>query len=84
MAQRFSWALPEALDEAERPVELLGAHGFLPHSLLKPILNRRTDSYRASLGIRMRYPSKWPPRSREVRPRYKAIGIRDTGAVEVD
>ena len=63
MAQRFSWAFPEALDEAEGVVELLGAPGFLPHSLLKPILNPRTDSCRARLGIRMRYPSKWPPRS---------------------
>jgi 2,4-dienoyl-CoA reductase-like NADH-dependent reductase (Old Yellow Enzyme family) len=51
-------------------VELLGAHGFLLHSFLSPITNRRADRYGGSLANRMRYPldvaaairEVWPPR----------------------
>jgi 2,4-dienoyl-CoA reductase-like NADH-dependent reductase (Old Yellow Enzyme family) len=60
-------------------VELLGAHGFLLHSFLSPISNRRTDSYGGSLGNRMRYPLEVAAAIREVWPRHKALGMRITG-----
>jgi 2,4-dienoyl-CoA reductase-like NADH-dependent reductase (Old Yellow Enzyme family) len=60
-------------------VELLGAHGFLLHSFLSPITNRRTDSYGGSLANRMRYPLEVAAAIREVWPRQKALGMRITG-----
>jgi 2,4-dienoyl-CoA reductase-like NADH-dependent reductase (Old Yellow Enzyme family) len=65
-------------------VELLGAHGFLLHSFLSPISNRRTDSYGGSLGNRMRYPLEVAAAIREVWPSHKALGMRITGADWVD
>ena len=78
----------EATRRAERLgfdlVELLGAHGFLLHSFLSPITNRRTDSYGGSLRNRMRYPLEVAAAIREVWPRQKALGMRITGADWVD
>jgi 2,4-dienoyl-CoA reductase-like NADH-dependent reductase (Old Yellow Enzyme family) len=65
-------------------VELLAAHGFLLHSFLSPIANRRTDSYGGSLANRMRYPLEVAAAIREVWPRRKALGLRLTGADWVD
>ena len=65
-------------------VELLGAHGFLLHSFLSPITNRRTDSYGGSLANRMRYPLEVAAALREVWPRRKALGMRITGTDWVD
>jgi NADPH2 dehydrogenase len=60
-------------------VELLGAHGFLLHSFLSPISNRRSDSYGGSLHNRMRYPLEVAGAIREVWPRHKALVMRITG-----
>src|SRR4051794_29572879 len=65
-------------------VELLGAHGFLLHSFLSPITNRRTDSYGGTLANRMRYPLEVAAAIREVWPRRKALGMRITGTDWVD
>jgi 2,4-dienoyl-CoA reductase-like NADH-dependent reductase (Old Yellow Enzyme family) len=78
----------EAAKRAERLgfdlVELLAAHGFLLHSFLSPITNRRTDSYGGSLANRMRYPLEVAAAIREVWPRQKALGMRITGTDWVD
>ncbi len=60
-------------------VELLGAHGFLLHSFLSPITNRRTDPYGGCLANRMRYPLEVAAAIREFWPRQKALGMRITG-----
>ncbi|MCK2025219.1 NADH:flavin oxidoreductase/NADH oxidase [Microbacterium sp. SSW1-47] len=39
-----------------RFVELHGAHGYLLHSFLSPVSNRRTDAYGGSPQNRLRYP----------------------------
>ena len=65
-------------------VELLAAHGFLLHSFLSPITNRRTDSYGGSLANRMRYPLEVAAAIREVWPRRKALGMRITGTDWID
>jgi 2,4-dienoyl-CoA reductase-like NADH-dependent reductase (Old Yellow Enzyme family) len=65
-------------------VELLGAHGFLLHSFLSPISNRRTDSYGGCLSNRMRYPLEVAVAIREVWPRRKALGMRITGTDWLD
>src|SRR3954454_18745660 len=59
-------------------VELLAAHGFLLHSFLSPITNRRIDRYGGSLANRMRYPLEVAAAIREVWPRQKALGMRIT------
>ncbi|MGH7092524.1 MAG: NADH:flavin oxidoreductase/NADH oxidase [Stellaceae bacterium] len=61
-------------------VELLGAHGFLLHSFLSPISNRRSDSYGGSLANRMRFPLAVAAAMRGVWPRSKALGMRLTGS----
>jgi 2,4-dienoyl-CoA reductase-like NADH-dependent reductase (Old Yellow Enzyme family) len=65
-------------------VELLGAHGFLLHSFLSPITNRRTDAYGGSLANRMRYPLEVAAAIHEVWPRRKVLGMRITGTDWVD
>jgi len=65
-------------------VELLAAHGFLLHSFLSPITNRRSDSYGGNLANRMRYPLDVAAAVREVWPRQKALGMRITGTDWVD
>jgi 2,4-dienoyl-CoA reductase-like NADH-dependent reductase (Old Yellow Enzyme family) len=58
-------------------VELLGAHGFLLHSFLSPISNRRKDAHGGSLATACATRSKWRPRSaRSGRPtRRSACGL---------
>ena len=65
-------------------IELLSAHGFLLHSFLSPITNRRTDSYGCSFANRMRYPLEVAAALREIWPRRKALGMRITGTDWVD
>jgi 2,4-dienoyl-CoA reductase-like NADH-dependent reductase (Old Yellow Enzyme family) len=65
-------------------VELLAAHGFLLHSFLSPIANRRTDSYGGSLANRMRYPLQVAAAIREVWPCRKPLGMRITGCDWID
>ena len=85
---RIRDAHAEAARRAERLgfelVELLGAHGFLLHSFLSPITNRRTDNYGGGLENRMRYPLEVAAAIREVWPRRKALGMRITGTDWVD
>ena len=61
-------------------VELLGAHGFLLHSFLSPIANRRSDRYGGSLDNRMRFPLAVAAAVRAAWPREKALGMRITGS----
>jgi 2,4-dienoyl-CoA reductase-like NADH-dependent reductase (Old Yellow Enzyme family) len=80
---RIRDAHAEAAKRADRLgfdlVELLGAHGFLLHSFLSPIANRRSDRYGGSLGNRMRFPLAVAAAVRGVWPRNKALGMRITG-----
>jgi 2,4-dienoyl-CoA reductase-like NADH-dependent reductase (Old Yellow Enzyme family) len=80
---RIRDAHAEAAKRADRLgfdlVELLGAHGFLLHSFLSPISNRRSDRYGGSLANRMRFPLAVAAAVRAVWPRNKALGMRITG-----
>jgi 2,4-dienoyl-CoA reductase-like NADH-dependent reductase (Old Yellow Enzyme family) len=81
---RIRDAHAEAAKRADRLgfdlVELLGAHGFLLHSFLSPISNRRCDGYGGSLANRMRFPLAVAAAMRAVWPRHKALGMRITGS----
>jgi len=80
---RISDAHAEAAKRADRLgfdlVELLAAHGFLLHSFLSPISNRRCDGYGGSLANRMRFPLAVAAAVRAVWPHNKALGMRITG-----
>jgi 2,4-dienoyl-CoA reductase-like NADH-dependent reductase (Old Yellow Enzyme family) len=80
---RIRSAHAEAAERADRLgfdlVELLAAHGFLLHSFLSPISNRRSDRYGGSLVNRMRFPLEVAAAIREAWPRTKALGARITG-----
>ncbi len=65
-------------------VELHGAHGYLLHSFVSPIANRRNDGYGGSLENRMRFPLEVAAAVRAVWPRDKALGMRITGADWID
>jgi 2,4-dienoyl-CoA reductase-like NADH-dependent reductase (Old Yellow Enzyme family) len=57
-------------------VELHGAHGYLLHSFLSPISNRRTDRYGGSLENRMRFPLEVARAMRAAWPAEKPLFMR--------
>jgi len=82
--RRISDAHAEAARRADRLgfdlVEVLAAHGFLLHSFLSPLSNRRNDGYGGSFDGRMRFPLEVAAAVRAVWPRDKALGTRITGS----
>jgi len=60
-------------------IELHAAHGYLLHSFLSPISNKRSDGYGGSLAARMRYPLEIARAVRAVMPRGMPLGARITG-----
>jgi NADPH2 dehydrogenase len=57
-------------------IELHGAHGYLLHSFLSPVSNRRADRYGGSLENRMRLMCEVARVVRAVVPKHIALGIR--------
>lgn len=57
-------------------VEIHGAHGYLIHSFLSPLSNRRTDAYGGSLENRMRFPLEIFEAMRAAWPEEKPMGVR--------
>jgi NADPH2 dehydrogenase len=60
-------------------IELHGAHGYLLHSFVSPISNKRTDEYGGSLEERMRFPVEVATAVRAVMPSSMPLGARITG-----
>ena len=65
-------------------IELHGAHGYLMHSFMSPLSNRRTDHYGGSYENRMRFPLEVADAVRAVVPRTIALGARITGSDWLD
>jgi 2,4-dienoyl-CoA reductase-like NADH-dependent reductase (Old Yellow Enzyme family) len=57
-------------------LELHSAHGYLLHSFLSPLSNRREDAYGGSLERRMRYPLEIFDAVRAVWPVERPLGVR--------
>ncbi|PKO90566.1 MAG: oxidoreductase [Betaproteobacteria bacterium HGW-Betaproteobacteria-12] len=57
-------------------VELHMAHGYLLHSFLSPVSNRRSDEFGGSLAKRMRFPLEVVARVRAAWPENKPLGVR--------
>ena len=61
-------------------VELHMAHGYLAHSFISPISNKRTDRYGGSFENRMRFPIETTRAVRAVVPKGLPLGARITGS----
>jgi NADPH2 dehydrogenase len=61
-------------------IELHAAHGYLLHSFISPISNKRNDEYGGSLDGRMRFPLEVAKSVRAVVPRGIPLGARITGS----
>ena len=81
----------EFVDAARRAVrvgfdaiELHLAHGYLLHSFVSPLSNKRTDNYGGSLAGRIRYPLEVARAVRAVLPPGMPLGARITGTDWLD
>jgi 2,4-dienoyl-CoA reductase-like NADH-dependent reductase (Old Yellow Enzyme family) len=60
-------------------IELHLAHGYLLHSFVSPLSNKRNDQWGGSLDGRMRFPLEVARAAREVVPKGTPLGARITG-----
>ncbi len=65
-------------------VELHLAHGYLLHSFVSPLSNKRNDDYGGSLAGRMRFPLEVARETRAAIPRGIPLGARITGTDWLD
>jgi NADPH2 dehydrogenase len=75
----FMAAAKRALRIGFDAIELHIAHGYLLHSFVSPISNKRADSYGGSLEARMRFPLEVATVVREAVPPSVPVGARITG-----
>lgn len=76
VVQQFLAAAARALDAGFEVVELHCAHGYLMHSFLSPLTNRRQDEYGGSLENRCRLPLRIARALREFWPQDKPVLVR--------
>src|SRR6266849_6353512 len=72
----FVAAAKRAMRAGIDAIELHGAHGYLLHSFLSPISNKRSDEYGGSLVGRMRFPREVAKAVRAVMPNSMPLGAR--------
>ena len=78
--EAFVTAAKRAVRVGFDAIELHGAHGYLLHSFVSPISNKRTDDYGGSLEARMRFPLEVARAVRAVVPKGTPLGARITGS----
>lgn len=76
MVQRFTDAVRRAHVAGFDVVELHMAHGFLLHSFMSPITNRRDDAYGGDFSARHRFPLQVVSAMRNVWPAEKPLFVR--------
>jgi 2,4-dienoyl-CoA reductase-like NADH-dependent reductase (Old Yellow Enzyme family) len=76
----FVEAAKRALRAGIQAIELHGAHGYLLHSFVSPISNKRIDEYGGTLTARMRFPLEIAQAVRAVTPPDVPLGARITGS----
>jgi 2,4-dienoyl-CoA reductase-like NADH-dependent reductase (Old Yellow Enzyme family) len=77
--ENFVAAAKRAIRAGIDMIELHGAHGYLLHSFVSPVSNKRTDDYGGELAARLRYPLEIAKAVRAVMPRGMPLGARITG-----
>jgi 2,4-dienoyl-CoA reductase-like NADH-dependent reductase (Old Yellow Enzyme family) len=80
----FVAAAERALRIGFDAIELHMAHGYLIHSFISPISNKRGDRYGGSFESRMRFPLDVARAVRAVVPRNVPLGARITGSDWMD
>ena len=65
-------------------IEIHGAHGYLLHSFLSPISNRRDDAYGGPRENRMRFPLEVFAAVRDAWPDDKPLGIRISASDHIE
>ena len=75
----FTDAAKRALRVGFDAIELHFAHGYLLHSFVSPLSNKRNDAYGGSFEGRMRFPLEVVRSVRAVVPREIPLGARMTG-----
>jgi 2,4-dienoyl-CoA reductase-like NADH-dependent reductase (Old Yellow Enzyme family) len=78
--QAFVDAAKRAVRIGFDAIELHYAHGYLAHSFLSPVSNRRTDDYGGSFENRMRFSRETARAVRAVLPKGMPLGARITGS----
>jgi NADPH2 dehydrogenase len=77
--EAFVQAAQRAVRAGVDAIELHGAHGYLLHSFLSPISNKRSDAYGGSPQARMRFPLEVAQAVRAALPKSVPLGARITG-----
>jgi 2,4-dienoyl-CoA reductase-like NADH-dependent reductase (Old Yellow Enzyme family) len=80
LREAFVTAAERAVRVGFDAIELHGAHGYLLHSFVSPISNKRTDGYGGSRESRMRFPLEIARAVRAVVPKGTPLGARITGS----
>ena len=83
IVRAFADAAGHALDAGFEVLEIHSAHGYLGHSFLSPVSNKRTDSYGGDLEGRMRFSLEVAEAVRAVWPADKPLFVR-ISSVDVD
>ncbi|WP_435018382.1 NADH:flavin oxidoreductase/NADH oxidase [Tundrisphaera sp. TA3] len=76
VVEAFAAATRRARTAGFRIIEIHAAHGYLLHSFLSPLSNRRTDQYGGSLENRMRFPLRVVRAVRELIPESDPLFVR--------
>lgn len=76
IAAAFGDAARRAVRTGVDYLELHMAHGYLLHSFLSPVSNRRNDQFGGSLHNRMRFPLEVVGRVRAAWSEHKPLGVR--------
>jgi len=83
IVRAFADAARHALDAGFEVLEIHAAHGYLGHSFLSPVSNRRQDGYGGDRAGRMRFTLETAEAVRAVWPQDKPLFVR-ISSVDVD
>lgn len=78
--EAFATAARRAVRIGFDAVEMHMAHGYLLHTFLSPLSNKRADEYGGPLAARMRFPLEVAAAVREAMPPGVPLGARITGS----